>query len=424
MATLKAEVVTIDDVVKHPKADRLDLVVVKGWNVITSRVEAVVEKGETQVFSIDAGVPEVTEKEVVLIPRYKKGDKCIYIPIDSILNPKLEEFLFPEGSKIKLRKSRIRTEKIRGCYSQGMVLDFSPELLNLYPKLRTANVGDDVTSVLGITKFEPPVKEIPKQMKGKIKPQANPDFKPYTNMEHFKNHPDVFKDDEEVYITEKLHGTSFRAAKLETHANTLWKKILKFFGQLPKYEFCFGSRKVQYQEKLLYRGFYKENVYARIAGELQLEHLLKPGEALYGEIVGPGIQAGYTYGVPEGQLKFFAYDVMVDGKFLSPNEFLSWCYYRHIPHVPVLDSYGKAIRDEDLFSEYGRDIRFHKFSPELVFTLGKGDSTVGKQKIREGVVIKPKEEANDPTVGRKMLKYVSDEYYFKEGQKEDSTDFH
>jgi RNA ligase (TIGR02306 family) len=182
-------------------------------------------------------------------------------------------------------------------------------------------------------------------------------------------------------------------------ANTLWKKIKKFFGRLPTHEFCFGSRNVQLQGKLSYKGFYDQNVYGKIAKQYGLEKILKPGEALYGEIVGDGIQKGYTYGCGPGEHKFVAYDVMVDGRWLNSDEFMNWCLARGIEKVPLLHfgPYDKAIMDQ----------------------LRQGDSVYApSQKVREGIVIKPIQEAM-AYCGRKVLKYINDEYLLK-----DQTDFH
>ena len=66
----KVEVVAIDAILEHPNADRLEIAQVKGWNCVTGK-----------------GV-------------FKPGDKCLYIPIDSVLPADLEAYLFPEASEI------------------------------------------------------------------------------------------------------------------------------------------------------------------------------------------------------------------------------------------------------------------------------------------------------------------------------------
>ena len=61
----KVLIVQIDKVEKHPNADRLDLVQVRGWHCVT-------QKGT-----------------------FKAGDLAVYLPIDSVLPPDLEKSIFP-----------------------------------------------------------------------------------------------------------------------------------------------------------------------------------------------------------------------------------------------------------------------------------------------------------------------------------------
>jgi RNA ligase (TIGR02306 family) len=362
MSELIVKAVEIDDVIPHPNADRLDLVVIAGWN-------CVVRKGE-----------------------YKKGDLAIYIPIDSILPVELESKLFPIESKVKLTNSRIRTIKLRGAISQGLVI--RPEEVGL----TGVRVGDDVRDRLGITKFEPEQASIPSGMKsGAPRKKANSNFNKYTDINNFKHYNNLFEPGEEVYVSEKIHGTSARYGFYPTEVNSLWKKIKRFFGMLPKFEFCYGSRNVQLQQKS-YNGFYEENVYAKILKQEAIEDKLDWGEAIFGEIVGSSIQKGYTYGCKEGEHRFYAYDAMKDGKWLDYRDFVEFCDERGFTRVP--------------------ELYVGPYCFEIVNELRSGDSTIGGQKVREGVVIKPVIEKIS-MVGRKVLKYVSDEYLLK-----DQTDFH
>jgi RNA ligase (TIGR02306 family) len=374
LSTLRVEVVAIDRVERHPNADRLDLVGVKGWNCVVGRNEP-------------------SE------PKYKVGDLAIYVPIDSVLPEKLESYLFPPDSKIKLEKSRVRSIKIRKALSQGMVIDMSPELEDLYPGIAGLSIGADVADKLGITKYEPPEETIPGPMRAGQQSKRNPNFKKYTDIENFKFHTNLFKDGDMVYVTEKLHGTSARYGMLPTANDRWWKKLLKFFGLLPAFEFCYGSRNIQLQSTIRKKVFYDTNVYGEIAHKLELHQRLKPGEVLYGEIVGDGIQKNYTYGCKAGEHEFYAYDVMVDGEFLNSDEFCAWCDHRGIKRVPMM--------------YVGR------WDPQIVDKLRCGDSTVGGQKVREGVVIKAAREETG-YVGRKVLKYINDDYLLQK----DATDFH
>lgn len=365
MSELKVEVVQIDDLQPHPNADRLELAVIKGWS-------CVVRKGE-----------------------YQKGQKVVYIPIDSVLPPALEGQLFPPDSKVKLTKGRIRTIKLRGAISQGLVITLDEARV-----AHNTAVGTDVCEKLGITKYEPPVSSVPGKMKGRRagkKSGVNSNFHKYTDINNFKHYPHLFEPGEIVYVSEKLHGTSARYGWFPTQANTFWKKVKKLFGLLPAYEFCLGSRNVQLQDRK-YDGFYDQNLYGKIAEQESLHEKLEHGEAVYGEIVGTGVQAGYTYGCTEGEHKFFAYDAMVDGKWLDYPDFIHFCAVKGIQVVPELyvGPYDAAVVD----------------------ALRRGDSTIGGQKCREGVVVKSFFE-QQCLIGRKVLKFINDEYLLK-----DQTDFH
>lgn len=370
MSSLKVEIVQIKSVETHPNADRLDIATIAGWQCVVGR------------------------------DTHKPGDEAIYIPIDAVLGPEIECYLFPPDSKIQLSKSRVRTIKLRGAISQGMLVDLSYSLLEKFPLLRIRHLGDDVADILGITKYEPPARDIPNHMQGNSQKRPNPHFQKYTDIENFKHYPDVFEQCELVYVTEKLHGTSARFAKLPVEANTVWKRILQFLHLLPPYEFCFGSRRVQLQDKPKHhKGFYEENVYAMMAHKYHLAKLLKPGEALYGEIVGHGIQGGYNYGCQQGEYLFFAYDVQINGKYLDVPDFVVWCEANNIQPVPQLT--------------------FGAFDSDRMNLLRQGDSTIGNQKIREGIVIKPGKERWDHRIGRVVLKHINDAYLLQK----DGTDF-
>ena len=97
-----------------PGADRIEVAQVDGW-------ECVVQKGEFQV-----------------------GQHIVYVEVDSIV-PDVPEFEF-----LRPRKFRVRTIKLRGQVSQGLVLP-----LSILPDGAPCDLGDDVTEVLHITKYDP-----------------------------------------------------------------------------------------------------------------------------------------------------------------------------------------------------------------------------------------------------------------------------
>lgn len=368
MSELKVEICRIKEVTKHPNADRLDLVTVKGWQCVTG-------KGQ---FSPD--------------------DLVVYIPIDSILPIDIETILFPPDSKIKLHKSRVKTIKIRGEISQGMVVP--PAELGL----ASLSEGIDVTERLGITKWEPPIKGSPQSnCQPKKKKDKNPYFHEYTDIQHLKNYPDVFDDNTPVIATEKIHGTNFRAGYVPEHSRTWWQKIIhtvRNWLNLPmRYEFAYGSRRVQLQYKKNWNGFYDENVYHRMVRKYHLDTILCNGVVVYGEIYGDGIQKGYNYGL-NGEVDLVVFDVMHNGEYLDYFRAKELCKDLGLRFVPEVyaGSYGT-------FKFYDRDF---VSGPSMMEPV---------QPIREGVVLRPWQEQHCKA-GRAVFKLLNPDYLLRKGNTE------
>lgn len=361
MSSLKVEVVKIDKIESHPNADRLEICLISGWQCVVQKNKLIV------------------------------GQAVVYIPIDSLLPEKLETYLFPPDSKIKLDKHRVKTIKIRGAVSQGMVLSLD-ELQNGGFITEKVALGSDLALKLGVTKYEPPEDKSPQSNANRVKKKyKNPQFREYTEIENFKWHPELFQEGEEVVICEKIHGTSFRAGYVPFFASTWWKKIKQFFHLTPEYEFVYGSHHVQLQTKTKT----KANIYMDAVVKYNLKTKLIDGEVVYGEIVGDKIQKGYNYGCKPGERKLVVFDVQVDGKYLNHYETERFCSVYGFEHVPV-EYTGPYL---------GKDYVKNNFVD--------GPSTFcSDQKIREGVVIKPLIEQHC-YIGRKILKFKSDIFLIK-----------
>ena len=76
---------------------------------------------------------------------FKVGDLVLYCEVDSVMPEK------PEYEFLRDRKFRIRTIKLRGELSQGLVLPIS-----FLGDSKKYSIGDDVTELLGITKYLSP----------------------------------------------------------------------------------------------------------------------------------------------------------------------------------------------------------------------------------------------------------------------------
>jgi RNA ligase (TIGR02306 family) len=367
-STFKVPLTNIKEILPHNNAERLEVAVVFGFHVIVS-------KGQYQV-----------------------GDPVIYVPIDSILPQWLEDKLFPPDSKVKINKHRIRQIKLRGLASQGLLIN---------PKEIEWNITspvDDLAPMLGITKYEPPVKEINPGKPGKPRPKENPMFSKYGGLDNIKWYPEKFKADDIVVLQEKIHGTNARAAILPYVANTLYKKFIRFLGLAPISEFCYGSNNVQLQERNATKNFYGEDVYGKVFASINVKDKLRPGETIYGEIYGEGIQKNYSYGTREH--KFVLFDVRVlqqDGsnKWLSPDEVRTFAEERGFDMIPEI-------------------YRGPFVSLEHVKLFTKGTSLLNpEQKIREGVVVKAV-NGYDEYGQNRALKVISEDYLADES----NTDFH
>jgi RNA ligase (TIGR02306 family) len=168
-----------------PNADAIERVRVLGWWVVT-------KKGE-----------------------FRPGDRVVYCEIDSLL-PERPEFEFLRASGYKPAQVdgagqvilpagfRVKTVKLRGQVSQGICFP-----LSLLPPGAPTDEGADVTDLLGIRKWEPP---LPAGMGGKVK-GGLPGFLPETDETRVQVLEGVLRRHrgKTFHVTEKLAGTSFTA---------------------------------------------------------------------------------------------------------------------------------------------------------------------------------------------------------------------
>jgi len=347
-------------------------------------------------------------KVVVRKNEYKVGQEILYVPIDSVLPKNIEEKLFPADSKIKLHNSRVKQIKIRGFYSQGMLIDLE-DIYEFLGKDRIRRLGtyeenEDLSSDLGITKYEPPAPNFAGQAQKRDKPRENPLFHKYNGVENIKWYPDLFTPDEDVVVQEKLHGSNCRAAILPWKANTLWKKIVKFFGLAPEFEYCYGSNNVQLQERKDYKGFYGSDVYGAVLNKIDAFKKMKPNEIIYGELIGEGIQKNYHYGHKDHHFVLFNVKLQTPegAKWLNPKEAQNYAKERGFDFVPVLYE--------------------GKFNKEHFNSLVKTPSSYyPAHKIMEGLVIKSLNDYNNEVLSsaKKELKLINEEYLNK-----DQSDYH
>jgi RNA ligase (TIGR02306 family) len=146
----------IDDLLPIEGADKIEVAVVGGWKVV-------VKKGD-----------------------FKKGELAVYLEIDSWVPNEVAPFLTKPGQFPKVYNEvegqRLRTVKLRGQISQGLLLPMSIRGSDGLVVGALFTEGDDVTEFLGVQKWEPPQEFRAANAKGIF-----PYFIPKTDCERVQN---------------------------------------------------------------------------------------------------------------------------------------------------------------------------------------------------------------------------------------------
>lgn len=365
MSTFEVKVCTLTSLINHPNADRLELAGIGGYL-------SVVQKGLHTV-----------------------GDMIVYIPEDS----QFTDLAIPEALGIHTYltgkgKDRVKSMRLRGCLSQGIVIPWRVvndvlEKFGRIPALENFYEGKDVTDLLGIIKYEAP---IPIEMAGEARPWPSwikkydiENIKRPESLEAVKLIPEGM----EVVLTEKLHGTNVTIG------------IGPGLEEGEKAFVC--SRGFALKES-------STNVYWRAVEEHDLIVRLKQiaerffvgfssieSITLHGEII--GVQ-DLKYGFTKGRVGFRAFDIAVDGQFLDYDLFVDICHLADIPIVPHL---------------YRGPYDYDKLN-----AAAHGNSVLEPSHIREGGVMRPVKEIY--TMGRERVcfKFVSEDYIVRQG----GTEYH
>lgn len=319
-----ASVRVISNIQPIPNADKIELVTVDGWNVVVAK---------------DVG--------------HKVGDLVIYCEIDSFL-PIREEFEFLRKSSYKkmgdVEGFRLRTVKLRGQVSQGLILPMSvlnPPDTNIYV---TPFEGLDVTEMLDIVKYEPP---IPAELAGKVK-GTFPSFIPKTDEERIQNLTSEYEEwkyqsKHQFYVTEKLDGSS-----------------ATFYVKDGEFGVC--SRNLELLET-------EGNTFWKVARELDLENKMKSlgkNISLQGELIGEGIQ-GNPYKLKGQTIRFFT------GYDIDKRERIGFIHFTvmimdmGLKYVPVVNpEFGFLLPD----------------TIEEMLQYAEGKSALNPDTEREGVVVR------------------------------------
>ncbi len=332
----------IKDIVPIEGADAIELALVDGWQVVVAK---------------NVG--------------HKVGDKIVYCEIDSFL-PIKEEFEFLRKSSYKKMGDqegfRLKTIKLRGVLSQGLILPYSVIPIAQFASAHDLPEGMDVSEMLGIVKYEPPV---PAQLAGKVK-GSFPSFLRKTDEERIQNLGKEYTEwglssKHQFYATEKLDGSSF----------TCYLK-----------DGVFGvcSRNLDLLET-------EDNTFWQVARSLDLENKLKSlgkNICFQGEMVGSGIQ-GNHYKMKEQTVFFYNIYLIDEMEYMGFYDFRQTLMDLELLSVPVLSIPFQFPADKD-----------GQFSVSALLKEAEGKSILNPVVEREGLVIR----SLDRTISFKAISNV------------------
>lgn len=348
-----ASIQTIQEITPIEGADAIVLAHVNGWS-------AVVKKDEFEI-----------------------GQKIIFCEIDSWVPHSLAPFLSKEKEPreyLGIKGERLRSVKLRGQLSQGLILPFDVLPAGDYKD------GEDVSEKLGIIKYEPP---IPVQLSGQVKGNF-PSLVTKTDEERVQNIQGLDNHLDEVFVeTEKLHGTSVSF-------------VLNEKGEL---EVCSRNLSLKEDENNLYWKLAKKNnalaMLNNVKNYYEAEGVVVVTVAIQGEGVGQGVQKGWEYGiqVPE----FFMFTIQVNGVKIKEDDY-------QIFKQMFKDSFQVKSVPEICKSTLRKIVGESKDVRKALLKYVEGKSAIDGKTIREGSVFRSLTDSSF------SFKVVSNQFLLKGGE--------
>lgn len=351
----------IKDLVAIAGADKIELAIVDGWQVVT-------QKGQHAV-----------------------GDLVVFYEIDSFLDandPRYASFserFINWGDK---RGMRLKSIKLRKQLSQGLIMPVRefPEIFQSCP----AYEGQDVTDILKIEKWEALEKENTSQGPASSAGRKFPAFVRKTDQERIQNYGMLVERelDTSFEVTMKKDGSSVTVFRVDPTSEYYADALAMTRGKLNLWQRFIHWGADLFNGKEAVYGICSRNVLLPLEGnsnfhkaaEAPLKALRKLGKssfALQGEVVAPDIQDNYE---KVKSVEFHLFDIFdIDAQnYLLPSPRRTFAAIYDVPHVKVVD--GGKLRDILRYKD-GDDV----VKLALTYATGPGDNP-GVD--REGVVFK------------------------------------
>lgn len=335
-----ASIQTVTTIEPIPGADAIELARIQGW-------QSVVKKGEFRAgergvfFEIDAQLPDLPVFSFLWTPRH--ADAPVARPANF----------------------RLRTVKLRGCLSQGLLLPLTAFLDELPNELDN---GLDLTGPLGVTKWEPPLPQT-----GDV---AGPFISgvPKTDEERVQSAPAVL---------EELKGLPW-IATVKCDGTSVTFGVDRLSGA---FSVCSRNWALARGPSTAWRQVERYGIEALLAAH--------PHLVLQAELVGPGIQQN-RLDLKESDLRVFNVFDQDAGRYFDHDESAAFLEAHGLPMVPEI------IRG-DAFQH----------TQDTLLALAEGFYP-GTNNDREGIVIRPLTERVSTTLaGRLSFKVISNRFLLK-----------
>lgn len=391
MSRKLATIQQVERITPIPNADRLELLHVKGWQVVS-------QKG-----------------------LHKVGDFVVFFEIDSFFKEGVEPFhsdLVARGSRHcqldtgeVVKGYVIKTIKLRGELSQGYVLSFNTfnaDQIKYFNKHLEKDF--DLTKYLDVVVFEKPETGYEREERSRLskppKGQWNK-FKWLVNTWLQKTFPKIFKK-KRVNSTFPSFIRKTDCTRIQNIKDIMWDHYNNGTEFQITCKLDGSSISVYRKDKV--EGVCSRNLNINMAvitnsfvvnGSIihnKLKTYLNNDYCIQGEMVAPNIQGNFE-GVSKPEVYVYSIWDMKNQTYLNPADTLLFCNMYHINHVPVLHERIKlkelipvATDAEDLLKQ--------------LLLYADGPSGL-KGKFREGLVLKQCDKLVNP------IKIISNKYLLK-----------
>lgn len=363
MSYFAVTIETIEKIWEHPDADRLELCKLEGMDF-----QCVVGKRD-----------------------HKEGEKVLYFPLDAVIPDEVLDKMGLKGRLSGSQKNRVKTVRLRGEYSQGLVGPLSLAFKEPYAGIEDTD-PKKLTDFLGVTKYEPPL-FAPGGGYHRGMGARLPEGLGVYDIEGADRYSKVAEEmmDMLVYAGEKIEGSNWSCCysipTKQFYVNTRKRTLIEK-----------GNKTSPYWD--IFRRYGFQDFLVELSEQSKAVHQI----AIYGEFIGPGVQGNY-YRLKEYDVRLF--DIKIDGRYLNPRSFFEKVEEFTLKH----DKYP----DPKVAPILGSNIKLRDWLLGKTIQEASNGQSMLVNRPREGIVIRPSEEQYSKELhGRLILKQRSPVYLAKE----------